>query len=59
MIALSPKTRGCIASLSASARRVSVVGSGGWTTDAAIKAARRELRDLEQTIRDIRRGLPK
>ena len=59
MIALAPETRACLASLGASARRIETVGSGAWTTQIALQRARKELRELEQTIRNIRKGLPK
>ena len=40
-------------------RRIETVGSGAWTTSIALQRARKELRELEQTIRNIRKGLPK
>jgi len=59
VITLAPTCKAEIASAGASVRRLETIGSGAWTTETMIKRARAELRDLEQTIRNIRKGLPK
>ena len=57
-LTLSQETQGHLAALDASVRRLRPLGIG-WTTETAIKRARQELRDLETTIRQVRKGLPK
>lgn len=59
MIALAPTCKAEIASAGASVRRLETIAAGAWTTETMASRARAELRSLEQTIRNIRKGLPK
>ncbi len=58
-LTLSPETQGHLAALSATARRVSTIGAGLWTTPVACRKARADLDLIIADAKAAKRGIPK